>query len=50
VAYVAAVAPDEHKLGTLVFKPMNVIQNMNVGSDEHKKTDERMPFSVVGIL
>jgi hypothetical protein len=51
LAYMAAVAPyvhrppDEHKLRTLVFKPTNVTRNMNVGPDEHKKTDERMPFS-----
>jgi hypothetical protein len=32
-------------LRTSVFKPTNVIQNMNVGPNEHKKTDERMPFS-----
>jgi hypothetical protein len=53
LAYVAAVVPYvrwppyEHKLRTSVFKLTNVIQNMNVGPDEHKKTDERMPFPVV---
>jgi hypothetical protein len=48
LAYVAVVVPyvpDEHKLCTSVFKPMNVIQNMNIGPDEHKKTDEQIPIS-----
>jgi hypothetical protein len=39
--------PDKHKLRSSVFKPTNVIRNMNVGPDEYKKLDERMPFSVV---
>jgi hypothetical protein len=56
LAYVVAMAPyvcqppDEHKLHMSVFKPMNVIQNMNVGPDEHKKPDERMPFSCGGVI
>jgi hypothetical protein len=43
LAYVVAVVPyvrqppDEHKLRTSIFKPMNVIRNMNVGSNKHKK-------------
>jgi hypothetical protein len=51
LAYVAAMAPyvrrqpDEHKLHTSVFKPMNVIWNMNIGPNEHKKTIEWIPFS-----
>jgi hypothetical protein len=51
LAYVVTVAPyvclppDEHKLRMSVFKPTNIIRNMNVGPDEHEKTNERMPFS-----
>jgi hypothetical protein len=50
LAYVVAVTPyvrrppDEHKLRTSVLKPTNIIQNINVGPDEYKKTDEQMPF------
>jgi hypothetical protein len=46
LAYVVAVVPyvrqppDEHKLRTSVLKPRNLIQNINVGPDEHKKTNE----------
>jgi hypothetical protein len=51
LVYVAAVAPyvrrppDKHKLRTSVFNLTNIIQNMNVGPEEHKKPNERMPFS-----
>jgi hypothetical protein len=44
LTYVAAVAsyvrrpPDEDKLRTSVLKMTNVIQNMNVGPNEHKKS------------
>jgi hypothetical protein len=53
LAYMAAVAPyvrrppDEHKLRMLVFKPMNVIRNMNVGPENIKKSMNECLFPVV---
>jgi hypothetical protein len=53
LAYMAAVVPYvrwppyEHKLRTSVFKLMNIIQNMNVGPDEHKKLMNESLFLVV---
>jgi hypothetical protein len=36
---------DVHKLCTSVFKPRNIFLVMNIGPEEHKKAEERMPFS-----
>jgi hypothetical protein len=36
---------DVHKLCTLVFEPRNIFSVMNIGPEEHKKTEERMHFS-----
>jgi hypothetical protein len=55
LAYVAAMAPyvhwppDEHKLHTSVFKPTNVIQNTNVGPDEHKNLTNECLFPIVKV-
>jgi hypothetical protein len=55
LAYVVAMAPyvcqppDEHKLHTSVFKPMNVIQNMNVGPTNIKNPTNECLFPVVGL-
>jgi hypothetical protein len=34
-----------HKLCTSVFKSRNIFSVMNIGPEEHKKAEERMPFS-----
>jgi hypothetical protein len=36
---------DVHKLCTMVFKLRNIFLIMNIGPEEHKNADERMPFS-----
>jgi hypothetical protein len=36
---------EEHKLDTSVFKLRNIISNMNVVPEEHKKTEEQISFS-----
>jgi hypothetical protein len=39
---------DVHKLCTSVFRPRNIFSVMNIGPEEHKKAEERMPFSCSG--
>jgi hypothetical protein len=43
--YVPLGLANVHKLCTSVFKPRNVFSVMNIGSEKHKKAEERMHFS-----